>query len=176
MISPVARRYGKAIFNVAEEKKQLKDFSGVLIQLKEIFSDNEIFSFFSSPIISKEDKIKNLDKFEGLGEDLKKFLMILIDKNRIDSFNEIVDYFFKLKADKEKKITVTVTSAFPLSETSMNIIKEKLETTLNKELVINTKIDENLIGGVVIKYGDTVLDGSITRQLYDIKQKIKEGK
>jgi len=176
MISPVARRYGKAIFNVAEDLDKIEDFVISLTGIGAILSDETIGSYFASPVVSKEDKIKEIANIKDLEQEINKFLVILIEKNRIQYFDEILEYFTVLKMEKEKKIAVSITSAYELSEKTVNLIQDKLKEKLGKDLVVENKIDESLIGGIVIQYGDAILDGSITRQLYEIKQKIKEGK
>ena len=96
---------------------------------------------------------------------LTNFLKLLLEYGRVDVLPEISDRFDALKADVENTVDVTVTSATELSSAQVTEIESALKSRLGRDVILSTVIDENLIGGAVIRAGDVVIDGSVRARL-----------
>ncbi len=170
----VARPYAQAVFDLAHEAGELATWSESLDVAAQLSADGQIANYLSDPAFSNEQR---LDFLTGLfakakatvlaGSDKKgtNFLRLLIENGRVAVLAEIAEHFEALKADVEGTVDVLVTSASPLSATQQKQISTMLEKRLGREVRIETEIDENLIGGAVIKAGDVVIDGSLRARL-----------
>jgi F-type H+-transporting ATPase subunit delta len=103
--------------------------------------------------------------FGGADKRGTNFLKLLLEYGRLSVLPEISDHFEVLKADIENTVDVTVTAASELSEAQRNEIVAALKTRFGREIHLATEIDENLIGGAVIRAGDVVIDGSLRSRL-----------
>ena len=103
--------------------------------------------------------------FAGRSDHGTNFFRLLLENRRVAVLPEIADRFEALKADLENRVDVTVTSAGPVSERQIDEISTALRERLGRDVNIEMKIDENLIGGAVIRAGDVVIDGSLRARL-----------
>ncbi len=177
MVSPVAKRYGLAIFEIATEKQFVEDLINFLKEVTEIFSDPEVIEFLKNPLIpfkSKEGVIQKLTENER--QEIKNFVELLLKKNRLLFVPEIYEYVKELRLEKENKIPVKVISAFTLNEMELNSIASAIRAITGGDVIITASINPELIGGIIVKYRDVVIDGSLKRYLDEIKKIIKKGK
>lgn len=170
----IARPYAQAVFDLAHEAGELATWSESLNVAAQLSADGQIAEYLSDPAFSNEQR---LDFLTGLfanakatvlaGSDTKgtNFLRLLIENRRVAVLTEIAEHFEALKADVEGTVDVLVTSASPLSPAQEKEISTMLAKRLGREVHIDTEIDENLIGGAVIRAGDVVIDGSLRARL-----------
>jgi F-type H+-transporting ATPase subunit delta len=172
----IARPYARAAFEFAGEKKDLAAWSGALETAKAVLTDGRVAKFLSNPALSDEQKLGFLtDVFAAAGgkksvlaggnENGKNFLKLLLEYGRVSVLPEISDHFDALKAEIENTLDVTVTSAAPLSAAQQKAVVAALKERLGRDINLSTEIDENLIGGAVIRAGDVVIDGSLRTRL-----------
>lgn len=161
--------YGDALFQIAVESSECSKMLDEVIQLKAILEANkELGELMTNPRFSKEehlDIISNVFK-DKLSDKLYGFLELLVDKNRYGELDGILDYFI-LKVKEYQGIGMaTVTTAIEIDESQKNKIKEKLlATTSYKMIEITYKVDPSLIGGMVIRIKDRVVDSSVKSKL-----------
>lgn len=174
MAKLVSKVYGDALFEEAMEKDVLSDWYEEVQALKTIFLENsDLVQFLNHPQIIKEEKIKTVENiFSGkLSEGLLGFFVIVIEKGRQNDFLPICEYFIDRVKEYKKIGVVKVASAVPLSKEQKKRVEEKLlETTAFVSLEISYTVDESLLGGLVIRIGDRVVDSSIRTRLEEIKR------
>ncbi|MEL7184830.1 MAG: F0F1 ATP synthase subunit delta [Pseudomonadota bacterium] len=170
----VARPYAQAVFDVANDSGLLAAWSESLDVAGQLLADDGLVEYLGNPGFSDE---QQLDFLTGLfkkagagvldGSDDKgsNFLKLLLENGRIGVMPEIATQFEAHKAKIENTVDATVTSATPLSEAQQAEIAEALKERLGRDVKIVTEIDENLIGGAVIRAGDVVIDGSLRARL-----------
>ena len=172
----VARPYAQAIFDVARETGTLDELSASLGAARALLADGQVAAFLANPALSDAARIEFLtglfastagadSVFSGSVRQGTNFLKLLLENGRVGVLPEIADKFDELKAGVENTVDVTVTSATPLSAEQQASISKALATRLGREIRIETAIDENLIGGAVIRAGDIVIDGSVRARL-----------
>ena len=172
----IARPYARAAFEFAGEKKDLAAWSDALETAKAVLADGRVAKFLSNPALSDEQKLGFLsDVFAAAGgkksvlaggnKNGANFLKLLLEYGRVSVLPEISDHFDALKAEIENTLDVTVTSAAPLSAAQQKSVVAALKERLGREINLSTEIDENLIGGAVIRAGDVVIDGSLRTRL-----------
>lgn len=162
-----ARPYAQAAFEEAQKLADLKGWSEALVSLAEAICHPEVRAVVTSPRVAKS-KVESL--MEGLlGSQAKvqqrNFVRILVDNQRLLLLPEIVTIFESLRAEAEKTVNVVVDSAFELSAAQQQKIVSSLKTRMGREIKLTCKVNKELLGGVVIRAGDKVIDGSARTRL-----------
>ncbi len=162
-----ARPYAQAAFEEAQKMSDLKGWSGVLQSLSEAVIYPEIRSVISSPRVAKTQMVGLL--VDLLGGQLKpqqvNFIRVLAENQRLLLLPEIAAIFDFLKAEAEKTVNVVVDSAFELSSEQQNKIVNSMKKRMGREIKLTCTVNKELLGGVVIRAGDKVIDGSARTRL-----------
>lgn len=176
MAKLISKTYGDALFELAIEENKIDILLEEIEQLQDILAQNEDFGkLMNHPKILKEEKIqvaKNV--FEGrISNELLGFLTIIISKDRYKDIDEILAYFIA-EVKKFKGIGIaTVTTAVPLKEDQCKKIEQKLlDTTEYKSMEMHYTLDTSLIGGMIIRIGDRVVDSSISTKLNELQREL----
>ncbi|MEJ2587240.1 MAG: ATP synthase F1 subunit delta [Deltaproteobacteria bacterium] len=177
--SKVSRRYAKALLSLGQEDGNYTEYGENLKEFGAFCADNkEFIQVVSNQLFSVEERKKILDvvlgksKFPDL---LKNFLRLLLDKNRIGAIEEISDYYSKLTDDISNITRAEVTTARTLAGDAQERLKKALADFTSKDVKMVVREDEALIGGLVVKIGDMVLDGSVKAQIEGLKESLKRG-
>lgn len=170
----IARPYAQAAFEVANEAGTLAEWAVSLEIAGQLLADGEVADFLSNPALNDAKRLEFLaglfDKagaklFAGGNQKGTNFIKLLLEYGRAAVLPEINEHFDALKADVENTVDVTVSSAVALSDDDKKKYTQALEKRLGRKVHLETEIDENLIGGAVIKAGDVVIDGSLRARL-----------
>ncbi len=170
----IARPYAQAAFEVARADDTLARWNDALEIAGELMRDGEAVEFLRNPSLSDARRLEFLtglfDKAGATlfaGDDAKgrNFLRLLLEYGRVDVLPEIAERFNALKDEVENTVEVTVTSAAPLSKERLAGIGKALEARFGRKVDLATQLDEELIGGAVIRAGDVVIDGSLRSRL-----------
>ena len=163
----LARPYAKAAFSAARDSNTLAKWSDSLATVAAIAAHPKVLAELTSPAYGASTKASMLiDLAEGdFDSSFVSFLQVLADNNRLSLLGYIRDVFESLKAQLEQFVDVNVSTAFELSTETVGSLKQALANKLGTDINISTSIDSGLIGGVVVRAGDTVIDGSIKGRL-----------
>ncbi|GFI47845.1 ATP synthase subunit delta, sodium ion specific [Lachnospiraceae bacterium] len=176
MAKLVGATYGEALFELAVEEGREEAFLGEVIQLRELLLENPDFGrLMNHPKILKEEKLKVLGEvFEGrISRELLGFLDLIVAKDRYGEIDAILDYFVD-KVKQLKGIGIAyVSTALELSEAKKKEIESKLlGTTSFQKMEMHYQVDSALIGGMVIRIGDRVVDGSVRSKLSELQREL----
>jgi len=177
----VPRRYARALFAVGREKgdAELEAYGKDLAAIAEVLADApELMRLFRNPIFSNADKKAVVDKIlDKLSPNptIRNFCYLLADKNRLACLPEISVYFGVLLDEAQGLIRGQFITAVELDDAKQDELKRKLEEQLKSKLVLDFAADPAILGGVVLKVGDKVLDASLRAQLSILKENIKRG-
>lgn len=176
MAKLISKTYGDALFELAVEENKVDILLEEIQQLQKILIENEDFGrLMNHPKVIKEEKIEVArNVFEGrISEELLGFLTIIISKDRYKEIDQILEYFVA-KVKEYKGIGIaTVTTAAPLKEEQCKRIEQKLlDTTKYKSMEIHYRLDASLIGGMVIRIGDRVVDSSVSTKLNELQRSL----
>lgn len=174
MAKLISKTYGDALFELAVEENKVDALFNEIQQLREILKVNDEFGrLMEHPKIIKEEKLEVLNNvFKGkISDELLGFMTVVISKDRYQEMDEILEYF-TMEVKKYKGIGVaTVTTAIPLREEQRTKIERRLlDTTNYKSMEMHYKQDAALIGGMVIRIGDRVVDSSISTKLNELQK------
>lgn len=178
MAKLVSSTYGDSLFDVAVSENKVDALYEEAVALLQVFEDNkDLAGFLSHPKIDKNEKIKVVENiFEKfLSREMTGFLVTVITKDRTKDIDEILGYFIN-KVKEYKGIGVAyVTTPKALSDAMKEkVLNKLLETTAYKEFEINYAVDESLIGGMVIRIGDRIVDSSIKSKLLELSRQLNK--
>ncbi len=176
MAKLISATYADALFELAvEENKVDLLYEEAQAVLKSFNENKELISFLNLPKIDNSEKKQTIENIYGkfMSKDMVGFLSIIVEKGRYNSIVSILNYFLA-KVKEYKKIGVAyVTSAKELTEDQKKaVLKRLLETTDYVEFEMNYSVDESLLGGLVIRIGDRVVDSSIKTKLFELKRNL----
>ncbi|MEO8342543.1 MAG: F0F1 ATP synthase subunit delta [Gallionella sp.] len=162
-----ARPYAQAAFEEAQKLADLKGWSEVLISLAETICHPEVRAVITSPRVAKSKVESLMDGLLGGQAKIQQrnFVRVLADNQRLLLLPEIVAIFEALRAEAEKTVNVVVDSAFELSVAQQQKIISSLKARMGREIKLACKVNKELLGGVVIRAGDKVIDGSARTRL-----------
>jgi len=172
----LARRYAKALFSLGKEDGKNESYSEVLNAIAELYKNESVENALVNPLYPVEARQKVMAKIGELAKAdaiMTRFLDLLIEKKRADILPDIAAEM-RIMVDQEQNISHgSVVSAIELDDALKGKIQQALEKITGNKVIIETSVDPSIIGGVIAKVGDLVLDGSIKTQLNGLKESIK---
>lgn len=170
----IARVYGNALFEAAKEKGKLDEVHDQLGEFADALADNrEMQLFLFSPYFSSTEKTEGLAKAIADAEsELTNFLDLLVEKHRIPAIFRIRRQFDALWKKENKRLDVTVTSAVELDPEVVEGIGKRIEEQTGQTIALQSRVDENVLGGVVLQVGNVVLDASIRNRLEKLRKTV----
>ena len=177
MMNIVANRYAEALFQIGEEENltdmMYQELSDVVNLIK---VNQDFFSVLKSPVISKKEKISLIDNiFENkININIKNFLKILIEQDRISFILDISDSYKELLNEKNNILEGFVISAIPMKKEEIKELEEKLSKKYNKNVTLENKVDKSILGGVLVRLGNEEIDGTVKTRLDKMKEQLSQ--
>ena len=178
-INAIPRRYAKALVGLAEEQNKIEVFAGELEKLEEAFSvEKELKTVLVNPTYSKGKKVTLLAELMAyleLSEDIQRFLGLLLEKNRLKYYSQILHSYRQLADESSGIERAQLTSAKRLTKEQKELIKTELEKQTGKKVDLEIKVDSSLLGGIKTEIGGRVVDGSLQTQLKRMGDTLTKG-
>jgi F-type H+-transporting ATPase subunit delta len=171
----LARPYAKAAFEYALSEGKLVDWSAMLSLVAEAASNKEVAALLLNPSLNSDAKAEILLEIcaAKIDDQSRNFIKLLSEKSRLPLIPVIAEIYEAFKAEQEKSVEAQVISAFELSAEQQQLLVDALRKRLNREVSLKVEIDKRLIGGVVIRTGDLVIDGSLRGKLAKLAESLK---
>jgi len=171
-----ARVYAEALFDVAKEKGKLDTIGADLGQFADALEGNrELQVFLFSPHFSSAEKIEGLRRaIDGAEPELVNFLELLIEKGRMTEAFRIRREFEQMWKVENKRIDVTVTSAVELDPAVVAKVGEEIERQTGQTVELASRVDDEILGGIVLQVGNMVLDASIRSRLEKLRKSVAQ--
>ncbi|MDS0528338.1 F0F1 ATP synthase subunit delta [Clostridium sp. SHJSY1] len=166
------KRYALALYQIAEENGKVEEYLKDLRDICDLIDNSEEFSkVIKHPQIStKKKKETFINIFEkNIDKDLLAYLLVLIEKDRISSIREKYNQMELIHLEKNNTLVATVTTAVPLLKNEVEALKKKLEAKYEKNIIMTTEVDKSILGGVFLKVGNDVIDGTVKSKLNEMK-------
>jgi F-type H+-transporting ATPase subunit delta len=175
----IAKRYAKALLSIGREDGRADTYKEELAGFAKLMEERKEFEqAITNPLYSVEDRRKVLkavvERFNP-SNIMTSFLLLLFDKGRIQYVKDIYAYYKKLTDELANIVRADLVSAVEMPEESIEKIRAALSKKTGKEVRMETRVDPALIGGLVTKIGDLVLDGSVRTQLISLKESLQRG-
>ena len=171
----IARPYANGAFRFAKEAKALSQWEKMLAVAAAVASDADVQAYLQRPELKAEQKADAFVKVCGedlLNEAGRNFVTLLALNDRLALLPAIFRLFHELLAQEEAFVDAELVSAHELDESEVNRLVDALKKRLGREVRAQTRVDANLIGGVVIRAGDTVIDGSVRGRLVRLAEQL----
>lgn len=176
MKNNISLEYAEALFLLACECSQSQEYLSDLGIVKSLIqAEPEYLSLLRSPNISREEKEALIDGALGgrVKEHIVSFLKLLCEKNRADLLPLCIENYEKLHNQINKVVVARVTSAVELTLDERERLIKSLERKTGHKVELICQVDKSILGGIIVKTEDTVLDGSLKRKIHDVKEVIK---
>lgn len=163
----IARPYALAAFDVAQQHRELDSWSAALEFLAAVVSDENLRALVADPRVGAERLTALLLDLGGtrFNERHRNFVRTLVRAGRVEVAAEIAQLFAARRAEVENTLNIEVTSAYPLDPKQQDAIAQAVRARLGRNIVVSSHTDSGLIGGAVIRAGDTVIDLSVRGRL-----------
>ena len=175
--SQVASRYSKALFSLAIEKSQVEEFNGDLITIADLLrSEPHFATLFFHPRLSKEDKLQIIQEvFQPIieAEYILNFLNLTIAKKREKDIPSICNAWQVLYDGYKRQLPVEIITAVDIDQDQLQSILTTVALRSGREPLPTVKIDAAILGGIILKYEDKIIDGSVRKQLQQLAEGIK---
>lgn len=170
----IARVYSEALFDVAKSKDELDEVQQQLGEFTDAVSgDRDLQVYFFSPYFSSQEKRDGISKsVSGGNEELVNFLELLAEKHRMPALFQIRKRYDELWAKENDQLEVTVISAIPLDDSVVESVGREIEKKTGKTIDLTSKVDESIIGGLVLQVGNRVMDASIRSRLDTLRREV----
>jgi len=177
--SIIARRYAQALREEASRRGITEQTDADVALIREsIDASRELRRVFSSPIISREKKatlVRSLFE-DRVGAETLRFLLLMVQKRREDIFPQVGEAYAALRDDEMGIRNVSVRVARPLEEGQEKDLQRAIEDLIGLRARLDVRLDPALIGGVVVRIGDTLYDGSVSNQLQSLRERLETGR
>jgi F-type H+-transporting ATPase subunit delta len=173
----LARVYGRSLFGVAREQGKLDLIREQLGLLADALAENrELQMFFFSPYFSTEEKQQALGRvIDGGDEILMNFLALLIENHRMPVIFRIRDQYERLWDEENRTLPVEITSAIELDRATTESLGKAIGERAGRKVVLEARVDPDILGGVVVRVGNSILDASIRNRLEQLRRHVAQG-
>jgi F-type H+-transporting ATPase subunit delta len=176
-VASLAERYAAALFELADERHELDTVAGDLRELRTMLHEStDLGRLFRSPVLSREDQAKAiaaLGERAGLSRLTRDFLGIVAGNRRLFAVRAMIEAFLNQLAERRGEVTAEVTTAQPLNDTQQNTLGEQLRRAVGRRVTIDVKVDPSLLGGMIVKVGSRMIDGSLKSRLHRLQLAMK---
>jgi F-type H+-transporting ATPase subunit delta len=175
-VEEIARVYSEALFEVAKEKEELDRVREELGQFADALEDDrDMQVFFFSPYFHSAEKKEATGKaISGASEEFMNFIELLIEKHRMPVIFRIRRQFEEMWKRENKKLDVTLTSAIELDPEIARKVGEEIEKQTGRSVELTNRVDDSILGGLVLQVGNMVLDASIRNRLEKLRKSVAQ--
>jgi F-type H+-transporting ATPase subunit delta len=171
----VARNYAETLFELASRNESIQEYGDALGMVAGLLEDDSRFrTFVETPRIDDETKKDVIRKVfrDKAPKQVINFVLITIDKRRQTLLREISAEYLLLLDDHLGREHVEVTVARPLDDATENVVSERLSKMLGKQAIPHIRVKPEILGGLVVRTGDMIYDGSVRRRLEDLRRRL----
>ena len=171
MATAAAKRYARAVFELAESEGQVEQWGRRLAQMRDVLSDPEVARALTNPTIATEQRMAIVsDLFDGI--EATNLGKLLIESDRVRDVGAIADEFQRLADEAAGRVRATVTTAVELSSKDRDRVAEELSKRLGREIHLDVLVDPAILGGLKLQYGDRLVDASVATRLQQLRRRL----
>jgi F-type H+-transporting ATPase subunit delta len=176
-VSGLAERYAAALFDIADERRMLDEVATDLRQLRAMLqASSDFLRLIRSPVLSRDEQAKAMAlvaERAGLAPLVRDFLAVVGRNRRLFAVPAMIGSFLSKLAARRGEVSAQVTAAQPLNETQLAALNEQLRRSTGSRVAVDVNVDPGLIGGMVVKVGSRMVDGSVKSKLQRLQLAMK---
>jgi F-type H+-transporting ATPase subunit delta len=178
IVGSIARRYARALFDLAVEQDHVEAWADALASLQEaVDSSQELRDVLENPIYTRDQRRSIVEKLVTalrLAREPASLVYLLADRGRLEHLRAIVETFARFADQKLGRVRARITSAVALDDGAAARIAERLSSAARAKVLVESDVDPALLGGVVARVGSITYDGSLRTQLEDLRRQLKQ--
>jgi F-type H+-transporting ATPase subunit delta len=168
--SSIGRRYAQAYFDLAREEKKIPEWREDLVRAVETLSDREVAAALANPRLTLTERTRlALDVLTGVGEPARNLVRLLIDRGRLNVLDDLVETYDDLSDRESGVVRASVTTAVPVDDALTTRIGRTLSEKLGAAVQTEVHQDPTILGGLIIRVGDRVIDSSLRTRLAQLR-------
>jgi F-type H+-transporting ATPase subunit delta len=176
-VASLAERYAAALFDLADERHQLDAVANDLRELRAMLHESpDLDRLLRSPVLSREDQAKAISALSeraALSELTRHFLGVAAGNRRLFAVRAMIEAYLNQLAERRGEVTAEVTTAQPLNETQQATLGEQLRRAVGRRVTVDLHVDRSLLGGMIVKVGSRMIDGSLKSRLHRLQLAMK---
>ena len=173
MATAAARRYAKAVFELAREEGKFDEWGQRLARIRELFADPEVAAVVSNPTIPAEQRESIVATVPRLiDQEATNFARLLIESGRIAEARDVEEEYERMVDDAEGRVRATLTTAIELGPHDRDRVARELSQRLEKDVRLQVVVDPRIVGGLKLQYGDHVIDASVAARLQQLRRRL----
>lgn len=177
-VSGAAGRYASALFELAQESNAIDTVEGELATLQSAIDGSaELRGFFKSPVYGRDEQLSAvaaLASKAGFGALVSNFLKLIAQNRRLSALEDMIRAFRALAADHRGEVSAEAATAAPMSDDQIKALRLEIERMVGKAVNLETRVDPDLLGGLVVKIGSKMVDASLKTKLNRLKTVMKK--
>ena len=171
-----AKRYAQALFAIAKEKDVTEAWLSELSQAREALADPTVRAYLDTPRVGTGQKLGIVTQLlEGREPMVASMVGLLTERHAVASLDAVTEAYGELLNQQLGRVRAQVTTATEISSEQQQKLSSALGTSLGKEIVLETQEDSEIIGGIIVRVGDQIIDGSVRTKLAGMKQRLQRG-
>jgi F-type H+-transporting ATPase subunit delta len=176
-VEEIAQVYARSLFEVAQDQDKIDEVRDQLGELADALDeDRSLSTFFFSPYFSTEEKKEGLHKaIDGAEPIFLNFLELLLEKHRMPVIHRIRRDYDELWREENKLLSVQVTSAVELDENIVKDLADRIAEQTDRKIDLTTTVEPDILGGIVLRVGNSILDASIRNRLEQLRRQVARG-
>ncbi|MFN8590665.1 MAG: ATP synthase F1 subunit delta [Thermomicrobiales bacterium] len=178
MASSAAKRYAQAVFSLGKEQNALDAWQHDLTLLSDIASDHTTAAFLSNPSVDEKQKVTAVEQAlsNQVQAETLNLVRLLIERGRVGLIPQIRELFDDQLREERGIAVAHVTTAEPLTDDEREFVLKHLEQLTGKRIELAQKVDPDIIGGIIVRIGDQVIDGSVRNKLEKLRTRLVSGR
>ncbi len=173
MATAAAKRYARAVFEVAVEERDIEDWTRRLAQLREVLSNKGVLAVLTNPSIPVERRMALVES-ASFDPDAANLVKLLVETGCVEEIGGIVDEYEHLADQAAGRVRATVTTAVELGREETDRVTKQLSERLGKDVTMQVQVDPRILGGLKLKYGDRLIDASVATRLQQLRRRLTE--
>jgi F-type H+-transporting ATPase subunit delta len=170
------RRYAEAAFEIASRDGTIEEWRKDLDQAAAALGEGELLDVLANPALPLEGRQEIVDRvFDGLSKPARNLVSLLVRRGRIEQLPRVAAEFRRLDDQRQGIVHATATSALPLTDTEVRALTARLEQMTGGTVALQTEVDESLLGGLIVRVGSRLIDGSVRGRLERLRNQLAAG-
>ncbi len=174
MATAAAKRYARAVFELATEERRVQEWGRQLAGLRQVLSDPRMAVVLGNPTIPIEQRMELVTSLHLVDDEAANLARLLIESHRVDQIGGIVEAFEKLADDAARRVRAVVTTAVELETDDRDRVVAELSKRLGKDVSMDVVVDPRILGGLKLQYGDRLIDASVATRLQQLRRRLAD--
>ena len=170
------RRYAEAAFEIATRDGTIEVWRRELDIVATELGESDLLEILANPALSLDERQEVVQRvFAGLSDPVRNLVSLLVRRGRIEQLPRVAEEFRRLDDRRQGIVHATATSALPLTETEIRALTARLEQMTGGTIALQTEVDESLLGGLIVRVGSRLIDGSVRGRLERLRNQLAAG-